>query len=36
VSDAGEEWRVEMAAADFLEESPAGLERQLTRATRKE
>jgi hypothetical protein len=35
VNDAGEEWRVEMAATDFLDESPAGLEKQLARATRK-
>ena len=32
VNDAGEEWRVELTAADFLDESPTGLERQLARA----
>lgn len=36
VNDAGEEWRVEMAAADFLDESPTALEQQLARATRTE
>jgi CheY-like chemotaxis protein len=36
VNEAGERWRVEMVAADFLDESPAGLERQLARATRLE
>jgi hypothetical protein len=36
VSEAGEEWRVEMAATDFLDESPAALEKQLARATRTE
>ncbi|MFN2565413.1 MAG: hypothetical protein ABR499_10435 [Gemmatimonadaceae bacterium] len=36
VNDAGEEWRVVMAAAEFLDASPAGLERQLARATRTE
>ncbi len=34
VNEAGEEWRVEMAAGDFLDASPADLERQLARATR--
>jgi hypothetical protein len=34
VNEAGEEWRVELAAADFLDHSPAGLERQLARATK--
>jgi CheY-like chemotaxis protein len=34
VNDAGEEWSVDMVAADFLDETPAGLERQLARATR--
>jgi len=34
VNDAGEEWRVELAAADFLDDSPAALERQLARATK--
>jgi hypothetical protein len=32
VNEAGEEWRVELAAADFLEGSPAALEQQLSRA----
>jgi hypothetical protein len=32
VNDAGEEWRVPLAAADFLDESPAALESQLARA----
>lgn len=36
VNEAGEEWRVEMAAADFLDDSPGGLEKQLARATRTE
>lgn len=36
VDDAGEEWRVVMALADFLDESLAGLERQLARATKTE
>ena len=34
VNEAGEEWRVEMADAEFLDDSPADLERQLARATR--
>jgi len=34
VNEAGEEWRVDMAPGDFLDDSPAGLERQLARATR--
>jgi hypothetical protein len=34
VNDAGEQWRADMTAADFLDESPAGLERQLARATK--
>ena len=36
VNDAGEEWRVDLAPADFLDASPAGLERQLARATKAE
>jgi hypothetical protein len=36
VNDAGERWRVDMVAADFLDDSPAGLEKQLARATRAE
>jgi CheY-like chemotaxis protein len=36
VNDAGEEWRVELAAADLLDESAAALENQLARARRKE
>jgi hypothetical protein len=36
VNDAGETWRVEMTPADFLEESPAALERQLARAMKGE
>jgi hypothetical protein len=34
VNDAGEQWRTDMTAADFLDESPAGLEKQLARATK--
>ena len=34
VNEAGEQWRTDMTAADFLDESPAGLERQLARATK--
>lgn len=34
VNDAGEEWRVAMTAADFLEASPHALESQLSRAVR--
>jgi hypothetical protein len=36
VNDAGEEWHVELTAAEFRDESPAALERQLARATRTE
>ena len=36
VNDEGEEWRVAMAPADFLDYSPAGLEQQLSRATKTE
>jgi hypothetical protein len=36
VSDAGETWRVRMAAADFLDQSPAALESQLARAKKSE
>lgn len=36
VNDAGERWSVEMMAADFLEASPAALEQQLSRATKRE
>jgi hypothetical protein len=36
VNDAGEEWRVPMAATDFLDDSAAGLEKQLARATKAE
>jgi hypothetical protein len=36
VNDDGEEWRLAMADADFLDDSPAELERQLARATRAE
>ncbi|MDQ3998146.1 MAG: hypothetical protein M3303_14150 [Gemmatimonadota bacterium] len=32
VNDAGEEWRCEMARADFLDQSAAALEQQLARA----
>lgn len=34
VNEAGEQWRVAMQPGDFLDHSPAGLERQLARATR--
>jgi hypothetical protein len=34
VNDAGEEWRCVMADDDFLDQSPATLEKQLARATR--
>ena len=34
VNEAGEKWRADMTAADFLDESPAGLEQQLARATK--
>jgi hypothetical protein len=36
VNDAGEEWRVKMAGTEFLDASPAALEKQLARATRTE
>jgi hypothetical protein len=36
VNDAGEEWRVELTAADFLDDSPAALEQQLARAMRQD
>jgi hypothetical protein len=36
VNDAGEEWRVDMTATDFQDESPDGLEKQLARATKAE
>jgi hypothetical protein len=34
VNDAGEQWRVDLAPADFLDESAAALEKQLARATK--
>lgn len=34
VNEDGEEWRVEMDPGDFLDASPAGLEKQLARATK--
>jgi hypothetical protein len=34
VNDAGEEWHVQLAATDFLDESPDALEKQLSRATK--
>jgi CheY-like chemotaxis protein len=34
VNDAGEEWRLEMSADDFRDESAATLEQQLARATK--
>jgi hypothetical protein len=36
VNDAGERWRVDMVAADFLDDSPASLEKQLARAKKTE
>jgi hypothetical protein len=36
VNDAGEEWRVTMAEADFRNDSPAELEHQLARARKRE
>ncbi len=36
VNDAGEQWRVIMRPADFLDESPAALEQQLARAKKTE
>jgi hypothetical protein len=36
VNDVGEEWRCEMAAGDFLDQSAAALEKQLARATKLE
>jgi len=36
VNEAGERWRVELEAADFLDESPWALERQLARAVKSE
>jgi CheY-like chemotaxis protein len=36
VNDAGEEWCVPMAVADFLDHSPAELEKQLARAKKAE
>jgi CheY-like chemotaxis protein len=34
VNEAGETWRVDLAATDFADQSPTALERQLGRATR--
>jgi CheY-like chemotaxis protein len=36
VNDAGEEWRCDMAGADFLDQSAAALEQQLARARKLE
>jgi CheY-like chemotaxis protein len=36
VNDAGEQWRLTMRPDDFLDDSPAGLERQLARARKTE